>query len=66
VRTNIVIDDDLINEGLKLSNLKTKKALIQFVLQEYIQNQRKKNMIDLKGKIAFSEDYNYKKLRQSS
>lgn len=66
MRTNIVIDDDLINEGLKLSNLKTKKALIQFVLQEYIQNQRKKNMIDLKGKIAFSEDYNYKKLRQSS
>ncbi len=66
MRTNIVIDDDLINEGLKLSNLKTKKALIQFVLQEYIQNQRKKNMMDLKGKISFSEGYNYKKLRQSS
>ena len=65
MRTNSIIDDDLIREGMKFSAIKTKKALIQYALEEYIENHRRKNMADLKGKITFSEEYDHKKLRQN-
>ncbi len=65
MRTNIVIDDSLIEQGLKFSRIKTKKALIHLALEEFVQNHRRKNMLDLKGKIEFSAGYSHKALRQS-
>lgn len=64
MRTNIVLDDDLIDEAFKYAGVKTKKELIQIALQEYIDNHKKKNLIDLKGKINFSDQYDYKKMRE--
>ncbi len=64
MRTNIVLDDDLIEEAFKYAGVKTKKELIQIALQEYIDNHKKKNLIDLKGKINFSDQYDYKKMRE--
>ena len=36
MRTNIVLDDDLINVAIKLSGVKTKKDVISFALQEFV------------------------------
>jgi Arc/MetJ family transcription regulator len=65
MRTNIVIDDRLMEEALKLSNAKTKKELIKKALEEFIQNRRRLNLRDIKGKIQFEEGYDYKKMRAS-
>ncbi len=63
MRTNIVIDDQLMEEALKLSKTKTKKELIKKALEEFIQNRRRLNLKDIKGKIQFEEGYDYKKMR---
>lgn len=64
MRTNIVIDDGLIEEALKLSKLRTKRKLIDTALREFIRNRKRLNLKDLKGKIDFRDDYNYKELRK--
>ena len=66
MRTNIVLNDELINEAFKFSeNIKTKKELIEVALTEYVMNRKRKNLRDLRGKISFSDDYDYKSLRNN-
>ena len=63
MRTNIVIDDTLLKEAVKYTNLKTKKEIIHLALQELVNNYKKKSLLDLKGDISFEKGYDYKKLR---
>ena len=63
MRTNVVIDDNLIREALRLSNLKTKKELIHKALEEFIQNRKRLDLREIRGKIRFAEGYDYKKMR---
>ena len=63
MRTNIVLDDNLVKEAIKLSGVKTKKELIHLALKEFVENKRRLNLLDLEGKIEFAEGYDYKKLR---
>ena len=64
MRTNIVLNDTLVAEAFKYSvNIHTKKELVEVALQEYIQNRKVKDIRDLKGKITFYENYNYKEMR---
>lgn len=64
MRTNIVLDDSLVEEAFKYSpSIRTKKSLIEIALREYVQNRKMKNLRNLKGKIQFSDDYDYKKMR---
>jgi len=65
MRTNVVIDDDLINEAIKLSGVKTKKDVISFALQEFVATRKRGNLLDLEGKIEFQDDYNYKAMREN-
>ncbi len=63
MRTNIVLDDHLMEEAFKLSGIKTKKELIHLALKEFVDNQRRLNLLDLEGKIEFAKGYDYKLLR---
>ena len=65
MRTNIEIDDTLMEEAFSLVNVRTKKDLIHLALSELIKSKRKKNLLDLAGKIQFHDDYDYKILRGS-
>ena len=40
MRTNVVIDDLLIDEALRLSKIKTKKEVIQKALEEFVRNRK--------------------------
>ncbi len=64
MRTYIVLDDKLIERALKVSGLRTKKDLITIALKEFVRNRSRLDIRQLKGKINFRDDYNYKKLRQ--
>jgi Arc/MetJ family transcription regulator len=64
MRTNIVLDEKLVEEGLKLSGAKTRKELVNQALRELIENRRRRNLLDLAGKIRFVEDYDYKRARE--
>jgi Arc/MetJ family transcription regulator len=63
MRTNVFIDDKLIQEALRLSNLKTKRAIIHKALEEFIQNRKRLDLREIRGKIRFAEGYNHKKMR---
>ena len=65
MRTNIMIDDALLAEAFKYTDLKTKKDLIHLALQELVDNHKKLSLLDLKGSISLSEDYDYKKRREN-
>ena len=64
MRTNIVLDDSLVKEALKVSRVKTKKELVNQALREFVESRKRLNLMDLFGKIEFAKNYNYKALRE--
>ena len=65
MRTNVVLDDDLVNEAIRLSGIKTKKDVISFALQEFVTARKRRNLLELEGRIKFMDDYDYKAMRES-
>lgn len=63
MRTNVVLDDELMTEAFSLTGARTKKDLIHLALQELVRIRRRKNLIDLAGKIKLRADYDHKALR---
>ena len=53
MRTNIVLDDELVKEGLKLTKLKTKKDLVNLALEELVARRRRKKILKLEGKVKW-------------
>lgn len=56
VRTNIVIDDDLLAEAQQLAGTRTKKATVEFALAELVRRRRAKGMLALRGNVEFDLD----------
>lgn len=64
MRTNIVLDDNLVEEAFKYaSDVHTKRELIEVALKEFVTTRKMKNLKDIKGKIQFDENYDYKSMR---
>lgn len=61
MRTNIVIDDKLMHEAMKLTRLKTKKAVVETGLKLLIQLKRQERLKSLRGKLKW--DGNLEKMR---
>lgn len=64
MRTNILIDDDLMNQALSVSGLKTKKEVVTMALEEFVQRRSQRNLLDLAGKIELADGYDYKDMRK--
>ena len=63
MRTNIVLDDELVAEAARLSGIKTKRELVHEALREYVVTRRRRSLLDLAGKIQFAPEYDYKASR---
>lgn len=61
--TNLDIDPELIEEALRLSDHRTKKAAVTEALEEYIRRRKQLKIPELFGKIDFYPDYDPKKFR---
>jgi Arc/MetJ family transcription regulator len=64
MRTNIVIDDDLMNEAMTLSQLKTKKAVVETGLKLLVQIKKQEKVKSLRGKLKWDGDLNKMRLDQ--
>jgi Arc/MetJ family transcription regulator len=53
MRTNIELDDVLMEQALKLSNISTKKDVIHEALKNYVAWMKKKQLLDLKGNVKW-------------
>ncbi|MEJ2648921.1 MAG: type II toxin-antitoxin system VapB family antitoxin [Sedimentisphaerales bacterium] len=56
MRTNVVLDDDLIKTALKLSGFKTKKKAIEEGLKLLISLNDQKRLRRFRGKLKWSGD----------
>ncbi|MBI4754817.1 MAG: type II toxin-antitoxin system VapB family antitoxin [Betaproteobacteria bacterium] len=63
MRTNIVLNDDLVEEALALSHVKTKRELVEQALREFVAFRKRLDVRELKGTDGVREDYDYKGLR---
>jgi Arc/MetJ family transcription regulator len=55
-RTNIVIDEELLEAGLKTTGLKTRKALVDFALRDLLRRENQRKILELRGKIHWEGD----------
>ena len=53
MRTNVVIEDDLMEEALKVSGLKTKREAVEAGLRLLVQTRRQKRIKRLRGKLKW-------------
>ncbi|MGH8551176.1 MAG: type II toxin-antitoxin system VapB family antitoxin [Methylococcales bacterium] len=62
--TNLQIDDEFIQEALRLGGLRTKRAVVDEALREYVQRRQQLKITELFGTIDYDHGYDYKKQRQ--
>lgn len=55
-RTNIVMDEVLVRQGLKATGMKTRRALVHHALQELVRREKQTGLLDLQGKVRWSGD----------
>lgn len=56
MRTNIVIDDDLMGEALEVTGLKTKKEAVELGLRTLIRLKKQASIKNYRGKLAWEGD----------
>ena len=64
MRTNIVIEDDLLADAFSVSDARTKKELIHEALRELVRLRKCKDLTELAGKVEFHPDHDHKKMRK--
>ena len=64
MRTNIIIDDELMDEAMTLSQLKTKKAVVETGLKLLIQIKKQERIKSLRGKIRWDGDLDAMRIDQ--
>lgn len=55
-RTNVVLDDALVEDCQKLTGISTRRALIDYALQELLRHGRQRRLLELKGSIQWEGD----------
>ena len=55
-RTNIELDDELIKEAGRLTNIKTKKELINTALKELVDQLKRRQLLSIRGKGVWEGD----------
>jgi Arc/MetJ family transcription regulator len=58
MRTNIVIDDQLMQETLRATGLKTKREAVEFALRTLLRLRRQGHIRRLRGKLDWQGDLN--------
>ncbi|MGK2859776.1 MAG: type II toxin-antitoxin system VapB family antitoxin [Thermoanaerobaculia bacterium] len=63
MRTNIVLDDELVDEALEVTGATTKKEVVHLALRELVQRRKRRDMVELAGKLKLRDDFDHKKAR---
>ena len=63
MRTNIVIDDRLMADAIKLSGAKTKREVVELALRRLVASARQKDILDLVGQDLIAPDYDVRAVR---
>ena len=57
-RTNVVLDEDLVTEALKLTGARSKRDLLDLALRELIDRRRRLEALhEFEGRVTFDEKF---------
>jgi len=63
MRTNIVLDDQLVADAMKLSGARTKREVVELALRRLVNSVRRKNVLELVGKDMIAPEYDVRAVR---
>lgn len=63
MRTNIVLDEKLVQAAFKSSKGKTKCDIVHQALQEFAEHHRRRDVRKLRDRVKIRQRYDHKKLR---
>ena len=56
IRTNIVLDKQLLEAALQATGMKTRRQLIEYALRELVRHKQQRKLLNLKGAIQWEGD----------
>ena len=66
MRTNIVLDDRLVKDAMKLTGAKSKREVVDIALRRLVKQNRQKDILDLVGQNLIDPDYDIRKIRSEA
>jgi len=66
MRTNIVLDDKLVKEAMKLADVRTMREAVDLALRRFVQSGRQRKLLELYGTGGLRKDYDYKRTRSAA
>lgn len=64
MRTNIVLDDQLVKRAFACAQVRTKKELMHLALREFVAARNRRSLAEIRGMVRFRKNYDHKKLRR--
>ncbi len=64
MRTNIVLDDHLIKEVMRMSKARTKREAVDLALREFVSRGKQRDILALIGEGVIAADYNVRAVRE--
>lgn len=55
-RTNVVLDDALVEKCQRVTGIRTRRSLIDHALRELLRRGNQKKILELKGRVAWEGD----------
>lgn len=56
MRTNIDIDDDLLARAQRIAGTRTKRATVEYALQELVRRRARRRVLELRGTVDWEGD----------
>ncbi len=56
IRTNVVLDKNLLDAALQATGIKTRRQLIEHALRELVRHKQQRKLLSLKGNIQWEGD----------
>ena len=54
MRTNIELDEQLVDEALQLTHIKTKKELVNYALKELVRQIKRRRLLEYEGRVEWT------------
>lgn len=64
MRTNIVLDDRLVREAMRLSKVRTKREAVDLALRAYVARSRQRDILKLIDEELIAPDYDVRAVRR--
>jgi Arc/MetJ family transcription regulator len=65
MRTNIVLDDELIEQAMRLAKVRTKREAVDLALRDFIARRKQRDILALAGEGLIAPDYDVRKVRRT-